>query len=278
MKTTTQPDNLKTAQPFAETQPVQWGRLSKGLLAEIYPLKKINRDGGTFDFERAGASVFALLTEGQIEFANNYTTPFESSNPETRLPNLMAMLQSGQLISAFGQIFGEQKPQGSLQITDPSGFLQQAGDLVQSLEGRSNLTKVNSTEIYVSTSPLKMPLTFVLRAWQDAKTEVEDPIARLESWTLPEYLYDQGLLVSLAQSFKNGENREQNVQSLWPSKVPPFVAIQYAGRTYKPLLIETISSPLVVERDPDLNRLFAQVTLSVTSRTALDAPEWAGMR
>lgn len=275
MALTSQPDNLKTAQPFAETQPVQWGRLSKGLLAEIYPLKKINRDGGTFDFERAGASVFALLTEGQIEFSNNYTTPFESSNPETRLPNLMAMLQSGQLISAFGQIFGEQKPQGALQITDPSGFLQQAGDLLQSLEGRSNLTKVNSTEIYVSTAPLKIPLTFVLRAWEDAKTEVEDPIARLESWTLPEYLYDQGLLVSLANSA--GSVTEQ-FQSLWPSKVPPFVAIQYAGRTYKPLLIETISSPLVVERDPDLNRLFAQVTLSVTSRTALDAPTWAGMR
>lgn len=275
MKTTIQPDNLKTAQPFAETQPVQWGRLSKGLLAEIYPLKKINRDGGTFDFERAGASVFALLTEGQIEFSNNYTTPFESSNPETRLPNLMAMIQSGQLITAFGQIFGEQKPQGPLELTGLSGYLKQGADLLQSLEGSSNLTKVNSTEIYVSTSPLKMPLTFVLRAWKDAKTEVEDPIARLESWTLPEYLYDQGLLVSLANS---GGTVEEKVQSLWPSKVPPFVAIQYAGRTYKPLLIETISSPLVVERDPDLNRLFAQVTLSVTSRTALDAPTWAGMR
>lgn len=275
MALTSQPDNLKTAQPFAETQPVQWGRLSKGLLAEIYPLKKINRDGGTFDFERAGASVFALLTEGQIEFSNNYTTPFESSNPETRLPNLMAMIQSGQLITAFGQIFGEQKPQGPLELTGLSGYLKQGADLLQSLEGSSNLTKVNSTEIYVSTSPLKMPLTFVLRAWQDAKTEVEDPIARLESWTLPEYLYDQGLLVSLANS---GGTVEEKVQSLWPSKVPPFVAIQYAGRTYKPLLIETISSPLVVERDPDLNRLFAQVTLSVTSRTALDAPTWAGMR
>lgn len=275
MKTTIQPDNLQTAQPFAETQPVQWGRLSKGLLAEIYPLKKINRDGGTFDFERAGASVFALLTEGQIEFSNNYTTPFESSNPESRLPNLMAMIQSGQLITAFGQIFGEQKPQGPLELTGLSGYLKQGADLLQSLEGSSNLTKVNSTEIYVSTSPLKMPLTFVLRAWQDAKTEVEDPIARLESWTLPEYLYDQGLLVSLANS---GGTVEEKVQSLWPSKVPPFVAIQYAGRTYKPLLIETISSPLVVERDPDLNRLFAQVTLSVTSRTALDAPTWAGMR
>lgn len=275
MALTSQPDNLKTAQPFAETQPVQWGRLSKGLLAEIYPLKKINRDGGTFDFERAGASVFALLTEGQIEFSNNYTTPFESSNPETRLPNLMAMIQSGQLITAFGQIFGEQKPQGPLELTGLSGYLKQGADLLQSLEGSSNLTKVNSTEIYVSTSPLKMPLTFVLRAWEDAKTEVEDPIARLESWTLPEYLYDQGLLVSLANS---GDSIKEKFQSLWPSKVPPFVAIQYAGRTYKPLLIETISSPLVVERDPDLNRLFAQVTLSVTSRTALDAPTWAGMR
>lgn len=275
MALTSQPDNLKTAQPFAETQPVQWGRLSKGLLAEIYPLKKINRDGGTFDFERAGASVFALLTEGQIEFSNNYTTPFESSNPETRLPNLMAMIQSGQLISAFGQIFGGDKTQGFLDLIGLSGLVEQGGDLLQSLEGRTNLTKINSTEIYVSTSPLKMPLTLVLRAWEDAKTEVEDPIARLESWTLPEYLYDQGLLVSLANS---GGTVEEKVQSLWPSKVPPFVAIQYAGRTYKPLLIETISSPLVVERDPDLNRLFAQVTLSVTSRTALDAPTWAGMR
>lgn len=275
MALTSQPDNLQTAQPFAETQPVQWGRLSKGLLAEIYPLKKINRDGGTFDFERAGASVFALLTEGQIEFSNNYTTPFESSNPESRLPNLMGMIQSGQLISAFGQIFGGDKTQGFLDIINLSGLVEQGGDLLQSLEGRTNLTKVNSTEIYVSTSPLKMPLTFVLRAWENAKTEVEDPIARLESWTLPEYLYDQGLLVSLANS---GGTVEEKVQSLWPSKVPPFVAIQYAGRTYKPLLIETISSPLVVERDPDLNRLFAQVTLSVTSRTALDAPTWAGMR
>ena len=223
----TQPDNLKTAQPFAETQPVQWGRLSKGLLAEIYPLKKINRDGGTFDFERAGASVFALLTEGQIEFSNNYTTPFESSNPESRLPNLMGMIQSGQLISAFGQIFGGGKTQGFLDLIGLSGLVEKGGDLLQSLEGRTNLTKINSTEIYVSTSPLKMPLTLVLRAWQDAKTEVEDPIARLESWTLPEYLHDQGLLVSLANS---GGSVEEKLQSLWPSKVPPFVAIQYAGQ------------------------------------------------
>lgn len=271
-----QPDNIKTDTPIAQNNQAQWGKLSKGLLAEIFPLKKVNTEGGKFHFERDGkASVMALLTEGQIEFSNNYTTPFESSNPESRLPNLMAMIQSGQMLSGLAQALGGGYLQKGAEAFGMSGLLKGAAELLESLEGRTSLTKINSTEIYVSSSPLKIPLTLVLRAWADAKTEVEDPIALLESWTLPEYLHDQSLLVGLANS---GGDREVILKSIWPSKVPPFVGMTYAGRTYKPLLIESCSSPLVVERDQDLNRLFAQVTINVTSRHALDAPEWAAMR
>ena len=271
-----QPDNLKTDTPFAQTSQTQWGSLSKGLLAEIFPLKKVNTEGGKFHFERDGqVSVMALLTEGQIEFSNNYTTPFESANPETRLPNMMAMIQSGQMLSGLAQAFGGGYFQKALEVSGMSDIIDKGAKLLESLEGRTSLTKINSTEIYVSSSPLKIPLTLVLRAWADARTEVEDPIALLESWTLPEYLHDQSLLVGLANSGGDGGGF---LNSIWPSKVPPFVGMSYAGRTYKPLLIESCSSPLVVERDENLNRLFAQVTINVTSRTALDAPEWAAMR
>ena len=271
-----QPDNLKTDTPFAQTSQTQWGSLSQGLLAEIFPLKKVNTEGGKFHFERDGqVSVMALLTEGQIEFSNNYTTPFESANPETRLPNMMAMIQSGQMLSGLAQAFGGGYFQKALEVSGMSDIIDKGAKLLESLEGRTSLTKINSTEIYVSSSPLKIPLTLVLRAWADARTEVEDPIALLESWTLPEYLHDQSLLVGLANSGGDGGGF---LNSIWPSKVPPFVGMSYAGRTYKPLLIESCSSPLVVERDENLNRLFAQVTINVTSRTALDAPEWAAMR
>ena len=271
-----QPDNLKTDTPFAQTSQTQWGKLSQGLLAEIFPLKKVNTESGKFHFERDGqVSVMALLTEGQIEFSNNYTTPFESANPESRLPNLMAMIQSGQMLSGLAQAFGGGYFQKALEMSGMSDIIDKGAKLLESLEGRTSLTKINSTEIYVSSSPLKIPLTLVLRAWADARTEVEDPIALLESWTLPEYLHDQSLLVGLANSGGDGGGF---LNSIWPSKVPPFVGMSYAGRTYKPLLIESCSSPLVVERDENLNRLFAQVTINVTSRTALDAPEWAAMR
>ena len=91
------------------------------------------------------------------------------------------------------------------------------------------------------------------------------------------YLFSSTLIILNLRRLGWIENKVI-LKSIWPSKVPPFVGMTYAGRTYKPLLIESCSSPLVVERDQDLNRLFAQVTINVTSHHALDAPEWAAMR
>lgn len=130
------------------------------------------------------------------------------------------------------------------------------GQKIESLEGKSNLTKVNSTMVYVSTEPIRLQLTLFFRAWENAKREVEDPIKQLQQWASP---------VELGESLlANG---------LFPSTAPPFIAITHAGNTYLPLLIESMSTPLVTERDSNMNRLAASVTLSLVSRTAWDAKD-----
>ena len=110
--------------------------------------------------------------------------------------------------------------------------------------------------VYVSTEPIRLQLTLFFRAWQNARLEVENPLKQLQQWALP---------VELGESLLT--------DGLFPSIAPPFIAISHAGNTYLPLLIESMSTPLVTERDRHMNRLAASVTLSLVSRTAWDAKD-----
>lgn len=130
------------------------------------------------------------------------------------------------------------------------------------LEGRTTLSKLNSTQIFVSTTPVKISCTLFFRAWANAYYEVEQQIQRLQEWALPQELSETGVITSLAQKFE--------LKSLFPSIIPPFVSLTYGGLTYTPLFLESVGAPLVVERDESGNRLAASVTCSFVSRQAWD--------
>ena len=262
-------------------QPVRsrWGEINKNLLAQIYTVDKHGvRTGKT--------TVECAITEGNFDLANQYSSPFaDKFNLDQKYPTLMGAIQSGvgleslgtiaqltadvtntaiqkvagsdnKLLASLGQSINSLENQLSQAFEGSliDSIIQKTGQKIVSLEGKSNLTKVNSTMVYVSTEPIRLQLTLFFRAWENAKLEVEKPLKQLQQWALP---------VKLGESLLT--------DGLFPSIAPPFIAISHAGNTYLPLLIESMSTPLVTERDRHMNRLAASVTLSLVSRTAWDA-------
>ena len=223
-----------------------------GNLAESYKLRLrlCDKEGTLLEDPH---QIVCVPIDADLSISSQYSTPFDNSNPEHRLPTMMGMLQSGDWVntleiglnSIFGVELSEERKEG-----------------LNSLEGRSNLTKVNSTQIFVSTEPLTISATLCFIAWRNASIEVERQLALLKQWALPIELSDGSVLASALQ--------DKSLMSLFPSQAPPFVSMIYGGKRYTPLLIRDVSEPLVVPFDSDSNRLYAQVQVTLMSRNALD--------
>ncbi|MBJ9425156.1 hypothetical protein [Acinetobacter seifertii] len=224
----------------------QFGKINEHLIVRI---RRCDKNGNLLE---DADQVTSLGIDGELTIENQYSTPFENSNPEQKLPTLMGQLQSGNWVETLDSVLGSI---GIEMSADKKESL-------NSLAGRSNLTKENSTQIFVSTGALTLPLSLHFEAWADAKTEVEDQLDLLKQWTLPESLSDQSLLASFAQ--------DKSLQSLFPSLVPPFVAVYYGGKRYAPLLIQSYSEPLTTPKDEDGNRMFVSTQVTFLSRQAWD--------
>lgn len=286
------PNNAPTS-TIKQADYSQWGQLKdpngKDLLARIYTVDRSGKRTGNYIVE-------AAITEGSQELASQYSNPFAGSNLDQKFPTLMAAIQNGELVNSIGAIgsgFGRLADTVSNRIKDETinspdpvrrnvsragkavldaatylpglavdaftptvaDIANTAGAKIESLAGRSNFTRINSTMLYSSTDALRLQVTLYLRAWEDAKKEVEEPLSYLERWAVPQ---------AMGQSILDG---------IFSTTVPPFIALTYAGRTYLPFLIESVSAPIVTERDANFNRLAAVVTLSLVSRTAWDAAD-----
>ena len=208
--------------------------------------------------------VVCVPMSGDKAIEGQYSTPFENSNPEHRLPTLMGQIQSGEWLNTLDTVMSAIPFIGKLS--------DEQRKQLSTLTGRSNLTKVNSVQVFTSTSSINMPLTLLFETWQDAKTEVEDQVKLLEQWALPVSLSDKSIVANLSQSF--------SLESIFPSIVPPYVALYYGGKRYAPLLIQSVAAPLVAPMDSDANRLVLQVQATFISRAALDkediAKQYAG--
>jgi hypothetical protein len=270
----TQPDNApKAKQAIAEY--AQWGKINPKLLANIYTVDKHGNRLGNY-------TVTCAITEGTFEVGSEYSSPFEA-NPDQRMPTLMGMIQSGEFVSAVGSVAANAASSdgsllssavaaaasGIISVANAAG-IQDLGSALQQLEGKTNLTKVNSTQIFVSTKPVEISVTLYFRAWRNAKTEVEEPISWLEQWGLPVSLSTTGTAQNVSKSISEGKGA---LAGLFPSNVPPFVALNYAGKTFLPFTLRNVSKPLVVERDKDMNALACVVTAQLSSRAAWDATD-----
>lgn len=278
----------------AKTQQRQehnFGTLDPRLIAEIGLAEEyrigIDLEGRTAREYRPsdnGPTVKAILTDADLEMANQYSSPFESQNLEQKFPTLTGGLQTGQLVDAANNVAGGRVDAlaGQLQARASAGGIggiaastalvaveavQSAGaglmGSLESLKGKSAFTKINSTLIYLGTSPVKISATLFFRAWSDADAEVERQVQRLQEWGSPVYLSRTGAVENLLTGKSIGG-------SFFPSEIPPVLFLRYGGRVYCPLVIESISTPLVVERDHNADRLAVSVQVQFSSLTAWD--------
>lgn len=244
----------KPVYPQPETN--HFGNISKHKFAEF---SLCDVDGNSIN----SPIIKALCIDGDKTIESQYQTPFENSNPEQRLPTLMAAIQSGEFARGFGSVASNDSLIGKV-ANSVMNVSQDLGSMIgvnlADLQGRTNLSKVNTTQVFLSTSSIKVNLTVFFQAYRNALTEVEYQIMQLEAWSLPQYLSKYSITANIAGS-----------EGIFSGLIPPFVEVTLSGKTYKPFVIESVSAPLITPIDSDGNRLNLTANISLLSRTAWDA-------
>ncbi len=239
-----------------------WDGLSPHLIATFWPVervgssrywKRIEKDSQ----ERPIPTVQAALTECSLDMQLGWSSPFEDSG--NMAPTMRAMLSSG-AIQAF---------------TDPGGSLSK---FMGKFEGRTGVTKLNSTQVFAGMPPLKIQVVALFRAWRDPAKEVEAPVEQLVKWTLPERLADDGPIMAVLEGIKQFAQGkpldEAMAYAALPPNAPARLAMKYKGRTYSPLVIESIGMPLSSPVDKDGHFVELLIPMTLCSLTAIDRDDW----
>jgi hypothetical protein len=202
--------------------------------------------------------VRAPLTDGNIEAVMNWQSPFENVGPDQKFSSFSALLQAG----GFASLISE------LQRLFPTGSLDSVSDTAKKLEGRSNMTKLNSTQVFNGMAPVRVPVTAHFRAFMDADAEVRAPMDQLMEWALPQEIAQDGPLAKAV-----GGNL-----SIFPSRVPQIIGMKYADMLIAPIVIETMPYPLTGPRDARGRLTHAALPLQLATLTALDRKDWRDTR
>lgn len=243
----------------------QWGRLSPHLIAVFY---EADREGNAV----GGVEVEAPLTECSLDVALDWRSPFESAGAESKAPMLAAMAQSGAIEPLFTDIKNLAFP-GSAE--DAQAKQQQSNSLLKKAEGRTGITKLNSTQVFSGMQPAKIQCAALFRAWSDAAAEVEAPVDQLMMWALPIALSEDGAIGSGLTAAGNGGDA---VDILLPSQAPTMIGMIYKGRNYSPFVLEASTLPLgsPVTSDGQFSELL--VTMTLCSLKAWDRDDWTRLR
>jgi hypothetical protein len=134
--------------------------------------------------------VCAPLTDVHMDAVLNWQSPFESASPDTKAPALMAMVQSGMLST----VIADTTNAASGNAQSQSANLNQRNSTLDSLQGRTGITKLNSVQVFTGMPPLKIQMTALFRAWSDPQSEVEDPFVQLMQWALPQKLSSDSIV------------------------------------------------------------------------------------
>ena len=237
----------------------KWDGLSDHLIARIY---EVNSKG-----ESIGGPVVRAPFSGDVslDIDLNWQSPFESAGADTAAPALSRGLQSGAIATIFDRL-GEAV---GVEASGVSGAIREA-------EGRSGMTKLNSTQIFTGMPPLRIQGELLFRAWSDPMSEVEAPIDQLMAWALPKKLAEIGTMITAAAEYATSDKGLS--ESMLPSEVPSLLAITYKGRTYAPVVIERMG--VALGSPVDSGGKFTQMRLPVTiaSLRAWDKEDWASSR
>ncbi len=245
--------------------------LNENLIARIYP---VNPQGIRLP---GSAEIQAPLIDGAtLEGAFNWNSPFENAGAESKAPALTAMIQSGAILPVMNALSGVagDSEKGKTQ----GGMMADAAGVLGEFQGKTGLTKLNSTQIFSGMPPIKISVTLVFRAFANARSEVMRPYEQLWKWALPQYLAPDGVVAELIKT-ATATNQDQNkaksyLNALMPSEAPQLIAFEYKNRAFAPMVIESITEPLdsPITKDGDYVRLLVPVTLSTLS--ALDKNDW----
>lgn len=278
------PANNKAKTANGNTLGSTWGEngLNENLIVKIRAVIEGNLEGGqgaqTYEIDTSQPTVESLFEDADFTIESQYSTPFESSNPEGRLPNLMGMIQSGQAAAGLYSLFAY--------ASDPTGAAGVAADLaklagektgataafseklntaqtdLQGLMGKSNFTKLNSRQIFTSSNSVRITGSLVFQAWSDADTEVEAAIQQLQKWASAKSLSKKSLIVGAL---------DEGFAAMFPSEIPPLVQLQYGGKTYTPMVIESVSAPITAPMNKNGSRIAVKAQITFLSLTAWDS-------
>jgi hypothetical protein len=242
----------------------KWDGLSDKLKASLFA---VDRTGTKLESTN---TVRGPITDCNVEGTANWQSPFEQAGAEARAPAIMAMLQSGTPESFLLPLLQRLGEPGNVATQLVSDILSGGSDLAREAAGRTGMTKLNSTQVFTGSQPLRITMTMHFRAFDTPAQEVQAPIDQLWKWKLAEELGLNGAIVSgLANS---------GLARLLPSKAPTPVAFAFGGYTFAPMVIESVSQPLTVPMDIDGKALHVQVQVSLSSLTAMDSNDWKRTR
>jgi hypothetical protein len=258
-------DGLSSAVPgnTANVLSSDWTGLSRHLLAVFFPVQKAG-EGPDARWERVPDSmeVQAPITDGQIEQTQNWNSPFEQTGVDAKLSSFSAMLQTGgfaAILNALGQNFDKESA-GSKLIGQLNGE-------IAKFAGLSGVTKLNSTQVFTGSPPLKLAFNVHFRALFDANSEVQAPINMLTSWALPKKLAPDGVVSNV---LRDGAG----IRTVYASQAPQIIGMVYANQLFKPMVIESVSRPLTAPLDRDGRYISASLQMTIASLTALDRDDW----
>lgn len=258
-----------------------WGAINSGLnkhlIAKIYPVSIDGKPDTSTTSRAYGAEtsidvvVAAPLTDGNLNLTLNWQSAFENSGTDSKLPAISQLLQSGQASVMLNLIASILPKESGAFIDRAREKMLDLASQAEKLTGRTGITKLNSRQIFTGLPPIKIPITMYFRAWADPMKEVESPINQLFAWALPQQLADS----VGEEALKAFASETGTLETLFPSVIPRFVALEYGGRTYKPLVIESIGHPLVLPRSKDGEMLSASVQLTLSTLEAWGKADYA---
>lgn len=240
------------------------------LIARIFEVEEYDavQDGETIKKARAiigGKSVKAPLIEGDMQIDANWESPFENSNVENKSQSLAGLAQSGQAgkgVDDLSRVFG----------AEDSAAVKKIQEGLKSFEGRSGISKLNSVQTFSGVPPIKIQATLLFRAWTDGYSEVEAPVNQLVQWTLPKKMAASGTIVSIANQVKN--NDKSAAELLLVSERPTILGITYKGRTFMPMVLESVGIPITSPINSSGSFVQLQVPITLCSLYSLDAQDW----
>jgi hypothetical protein len=247
--------------------------LSPHLLATFYP---VNYDGSPDP--RGGSEVSApLVGDASLEIALNWQSPFEASGADTRAPALTAMLQSGAIAPVINAVRDAVMGSGMPGADKTQSGFDKAAETAKELQGRTGITKLNSTQIFSGMQPIKIPVTAVFRAYRNPMNEVVKPVMQLLKWALPKALAEDSPLVGMLKTASDGKKNEvmDYLRLLLPSEAPQLIGFKYKTWSISPMVIESISVPLLSPVDSNGNYTELSIPMTICTLTALDKSDLA---